>query len=890
MARRLIARPSPPWAGDLPVFQRILGNGLKALVLPRKHAPVVVCDLYYPVGSFDEPDGRTGLAHYLEHMLFKGTRRLPKGQIDRIAFAAAGQTNAETGEDSTHYWFALPADRWELALEVEADRMTGATLDPAEVEAERGVILEERARDLESPFSRLDQAHLTAAYVRHPYRNPIIGWPDDLARIGLDDLSAFYREHYRPDGAVLVVVGNVDPDRALDRIESCYSGIVPGGRPRAERTVDEPRQAGRRGFELIEPESVARGLFGWHTVPMGHPDAPALDVLSDLLTCGRRSRLWDRLVERGRLATWVDASEEGARRAGQFLIQVEASPGADPKAIEADIHATIGRLAEAGPTPEELARSRNRLEAAWRWEQGEVGGLAAGLGDVALWGEWTDWQAMHRAAIAVGPDDVRRVASAYLGEGGLTVGWSLPRPGRPVTVLLPDEARPREPRPSSAPSVDRPLAIDVPGGTTTLASFHPRRSALANGLRVLTERREGEGVVALELFVDAGQLREAKPGLAYLTGRLLEEGTETRSADDLAAAIEDVGGSLDVGSTGASLRVRAEDLEAAIDWLADLTIRPSFPEDSVAWLRRKLAAEYQSDRDDPAFQAEALFRGLVYGEHPLARDPRGASRDLGRLSREDVADHHRGYYVPGNAFLVAVGDFDPRALARLVKARFGGWEGKGATPPRLPELARTARPKVRRVTRPGEQVHLLMGHLGVARRDRDFDALAVLDHILGTGPGFTDRLSRVIRDELGLAYSVGGGMTDSADLLPGLFRVYVGTGPDEADRAAAAVQEQVRAMHAGEFSDEEVENARRYLAGSWVFDFQTVEQRAGRLLELERWGLPLEEPLTWPARFAAITPREVRRAARTHLDPSALVRVEYGPIRRGRRGADAECA
>src|SRR6476469_2788320 len=150
MARRTTAHPLPAWVGDLPVFERTLPNGFRALVLPRTHAPVVGCDLYYPVGSFDEPAGKTGLAHFVEHMLFKGTERFPKGQIDRLAFLAAGQSNAETGEDSTHYWFAFPSDRWELALAVEADRMRGASFDPREVDAERHVIFEERARDLDS--------------------------------------------------------------------------------------------------------------------------------------------------------------------------------------------------------------------------------------------------------------------------------------------------------------------------------------------------------------------------------------------------------------------------------------------------------------------------------------------------------------------------------------------------------------------------------------------------------------------------------------------------------------------------------------------------------------------------------------------------------------------
>ncbi len=393
-------------------------------------------------------------------------------------------------------------------------------------------------------------------------------------------------------------------------------------------------------------------------------------------------------------------------------------------------------------------------------------------------------------------------------------------------------------------------------------------------------------MVAIELFVDAGLLREAKPGLAHLAGRMLEEGTLGRSAEEMAEAIEDVGGALEVGATGASLRVRAEDLPLAIEWLADLAIRPSLPRGRLRLARRKVAAELQSDRDDPAFRADLLFRGLVYGDHPYGRDPRGTAREIARLTRDDVLDHHRRHFAPSNAFLVAVGDFDPKKLQAAIKGRFGDWSAEAEAPPAHPPLIRSKRPRVRRVASPGEQVHILLGHLGITRNHPDFDALAVADHILGSGPGFTDRLSRVIRDELGLAYSVGGGMTDSADIEPGLFRIYIGTGADEADRAVAAALEQVRMVHEGEFGDDEVRRARQYLAGSWVFDYQTVEQRAERLVELERWGLPLDEPIRWPDRIARVTPRQVRRAAHAHLDPTALIRVEYGPIQ-PRRGRDA---
>ena len=497
MARRLIAPPLPSWVGDLPVFERTLPNGLKALVLPRPQSPVVVCDVYYPVGSVHEPAGRTGIAHFVEHMLFKGTDRFPKGQIDRLAFLAAGQTNAETGEDATHYWSAFPADRWELALDIEADRMRGARFDPREVEAERSVIAEERARELDSPLGRLDQAHLAKSFLVHPYRNPILGWPEDLRRTTVADLERFYGAHYRPDGAVLVIVGAVDPERVLDLAADRFRGLARGANPRPGPPPAEPRQDGRRDFVLIEPDSVARGLLGWHTVPRGHADGPALDVLADVMTCGRRARMWERLVDRDRLATWVEASQDASQLAGQFLVQVEAASGVAPERVEAAVFEVMGELADEGPSDEELTRSRNRLEAAWRWEQEDVFGLASGLGHVALWDDWRAWQAEHRAALAVSAEDVRRAARAYLVERNLTVGWSLPRTmGRSSATADPGGPLPRPEGPSSGAASrpgrgpDREALIEggPPGPDHPLVRLSP--GPVQPGTRGLAQRPE----------------------------------------------------------------------------------------------------------------------------------------------------------------------------------------------------------------------------------------------------------------------------------------------------------------------------------------------------------------------------------------------------------------
>jgi zinc protease len=431
----------------------------------------------------------------------------------------------------------------------------------------------------------------------------------------------------------------------------------------------------------------------------------------------------------------------------------------------------------------------------------------------------------------------------------------------------------------------------VPPLVEGLGDYHPVRWRLPNGLRVLAEAVPGSAIAAVELYVEAGQRVEEKPGAAYLAGRLREEGTARRPADQLAEEVEDVGGALDLYSKGGSLHVRAEDLGLALDVLADVARRPAFPADALGWVRKRIASELRADLDDPAFRADALFRRLVYGDHPFARDPRGNLGQIAALSLDDVKRHHRRYFRPDNSILVVVGDFDPAELRRRVLASFGGWKAP-ARPLVLPEIAAPPEPRgvARRVDYAGEQVHLILGHLGIPRRHPDYDALAVLDHILGSGPGFTDRLSATLRDELGLAYTVGGGITDSADLEPGTFRVYVGTSPEMVDLAAAAALEQIEAMHRGAFADEEVEQAKQYLRGSCLFDFQGVSQRADRLVELAAFGLPLLEPLRWPARLDRITPDKVRRAARRHLRPDALLRVALGPMRRVVKGSRTECA
>ena len=879
-----ILSPGSQSPGSIEVFEETLENGLRLLVCEQPKTSIVYSDLFFPVGSVNDPPGQTGIAHFVEHMLFKGTRRLPKGGIDRLTFLAGGQANAETDEDTTHYWFGLPSGVLELALVLESDRILNARFVSKEVEAERRVIAEEARRELDQPWSRLERAHLAASYPFHPYRNPVLGWPEDLEQFGPRELKKFYRENYGPSGAVLVVVGGVEAPRVIERVRHHFEKIPRVQRPASVANLPQMDSPGASRLEFRESDSVCRGLLGWRTCARTHADSSALEVLAELLGSGRKSRLWKKLVDRDRRVTSIDASHEPSARDGLFYIGIESEGRSDPRRIEAEILAEISELAHRGPSSVELARVRERLKASWLWEMDDLGAMASGLGHAEISGDWRLWRAEYDAASAITTEDIRRVARSYLHSESLVAAWSLPQPRSAYVAGLaanePVDVKPQvSGRVAARRIVLKPELVELAHSPPNSSeSFLPVRQVLPTGMRLIGEARPESGVLAFEFYCDAGILRESKPGLAFLTARMREEGTRRRNGHSIAQILEQVGGSLEVLPAGISIRIGAAHLELAFELLADLIRRPGFSSKNFPWICRRIRSEIQVDREDPAYRASLEFLRQIYGRHPYGRDPRGTCSGLDRLTLDDVRKHQASFFKPERSFLVVTGDFSWPRLIRAWDENLGDWFGQtdsgSVEPYPWPKLGRL--PKTVHLQSSWTQAHVVIGHMGVERTHNSYPALAILDHILGSGPGLCDRLSRVLRDELGLVYSVNGGMTDSADLVPGVFKIALACQERDVTQAMEAAERELIAVHLGKFSDREVFEAKGYLEGSWVFEYQGVAQRAERWLELERWGLPLDEPDCWPKQLALVTPEDVRLAARTHLRPDQLTRVTCG--------------
>jgi zinc protease len=407
------------------VRRTVLDNGLTVLTRELHASPVVSTMIWYRVGSRNEELGQTGKSHFLEHMLFKGTERFGKGEIDLLTLKNGGNNNAFTSHDFTAYYFNFASDRWDVALDIEADRMVNCVFAPEEFEAEKKVVIEELRMGLDSPWGTLLQELDAMAYKVHPYRNPVIGWLQDVERATDSEQQAYYHRHYHPANATLVLTGDFETDRALEKVYERFSSI-PRTPAAAAIVAAEPSQRGEKRMKVQWRSKVPRIAIAYHAPEIAHPDSYALQVLNLILTEGKTSRLYQRLVEREQSVTFVAAEYSESKDPTLFHIRAEARGSHSPESIEATIHQELARLAEKGASAQELDRAKHQVRAHFVLSRERAVDQAMLLGQVeSLYGlDYIDTYLDRVSAIT--SDDVASVCTRYLSELNRTVGYLVP--------------------------------------------------------------------------------------------------------------------------------------------------------------------------------------------------------------------------------------------------------------------------------------------------------------------------------------------------------------------------------------------------------------------------------------------------------------------------------
>jgi zinc protease len=406
------------------VRKTVLSNGLVVLTREVHTSPIVTSMIWYRVGSRNEELGHTGKSHFLEHMLFKGTERFKKGEIDLLTLKNGGANNAFTSHDFTAYYFNFASDRWEIALEIEADRMVNCAFDPEEFEAEKKVVIEELKTGLDSPWGLLLQEEEATAYKVHPYRNPIVGWLQDVERATVEQQQAYYRRYYHPDNAILVVAGDFHTEDVLKKVDRVFGSIPAGAQPEP-MLLEEPPQRGERRLIVRWRSKVPRLAIAYHAPKIAAPDSYALQVLAVVLTEGKASRLYQRMVEREQSVTFVSAEYGEAKDPTLFHIRAEGRGDHSINEIEASIHDELTKISSDSVTTHELDRAKHQIEAHFILSRERTLDQAILLGQIETLYGLNYIDSYLKRIDAVNAANVADVCRRYLKENSRTVGQLL---------------------------------------------------------------------------------------------------------------------------------------------------------------------------------------------------------------------------------------------------------------------------------------------------------------------------------------------------------------------------------------------------------------------------------------------------------------------------------
>jgi zinc protease len=897
-----------------------LPNGLRVYLKPLPGSQVVTTIVAYKVGSADEELDQTGLSHYLEHLMFKGTDKIMPGDIDRVTLRHGGANNAYTSEDMTVYHFDFAAAHWERALEIEAERMRNLRIDAKhEFEQEKGAVIEELQRNEDEPWDLEYKAILPLLFGKGtPYGHPVIGQREHVRGATAAIIKAHYDKWYHPNNAALVVCGQFDPDRALTKIKSLFGPIPKATLPPRKPVPKLQWQRPGPRKELVSKFEVPRLLMGFGTVASNHPDDVVLDVIEAVLAGGKTSRLYKKLVEGEEVANMVDATSSVGRYPGWFSIQVELLKGKDRSKTEKLVRAELRRMQDEPVSDAELKRVRQTVLASFVFGREGVHGLADSIAQGVTVNDLDYLKNYLPRVMAVTAADVQRVARKYFGSqrgvdlDGVVV-WSVPpQPKRDDSQSSiwpwPQSGTPRawmrwawEAPTSHAlhvhvqgvppfgdqgvpPSRSLRRAAQSPGSDKLGAGFSlkdARRVELPNGLVLLLLENRRLPIFVASALVRRGRLLEPedKAGVAALMGSLLEEGTARHTGPQISELIEDVGGSLSLGSSGGTVKVLSAHRQMGLELLLECMTRPTFPKDAFARQKSRQLSEVDEAERLPDTKAQMVYRQLAYGKHPYGRPSQGKRSTVEPLTAADCAEFHRRLFAPNNTILAVVGDFDSRQIIDEVTRLTAAWK---KTPVRAPTAPAVEKPKEfvqKIVTMPeAAQLHFYMGHVGIRRNNPDYFKLLVMDYVLGTGPGFTDRLSSRLRDREGLAYTVTANISGSAAEEPGLFTCYIGTDPKNFARVKALFLEELGRIRQEKPKLEEVEDVKKYLLGRLPFQLTTNEQIAGQLLSVEHFGLGLDYFDTYRKAVAAVTPDDVQAVAQKYLDPRRMVLVAAGAV------------
>jgi zinc protease len=855
------------------VLRATLPNGLRVVIVRNPLSPVVTTVVNYRAGSNEAPAGFPGMAHAEEHMMFRGSPGLSADQLAAISAAMGGNFDADTQQTVTQYFFTVPAEDLDLALHIEAIRMRGA-LDTQDLwQQERGAIEQEVAQDLSNPEYIFYTKLLAAMFRGTPYAHDALGTRPSFQQTTGEMLKQFHETWYAPNNAILVIAGDVQPEKTLASVRALFGGIPSKKLPARPPVRLEPVKAEKLDFTTDLPYGLAVIAF---RLPGSHsPDFAAAQIVADVLS-SQRGALYA-LVPEGK-ALFAEFAMSSLPEAGMGYALAGFPAGGGGPALADQVRQVVTAEVKKGLDPELVEAAKRQEVAQAEFEKNSVSGLAMAWSEALAVEDKQSPEQNVREIERVTVADVNRVARQYLDMDHAIVAVLTPQPsGSPVSSkgfggresFAPKQVKP-VPLPDWAKAAMNRLEVPP-------SAVHPVVTTLANGLTLIVQQESISNTVSVSGHIKNNadlETPKGQEGVSGVLGDLFSYGTATLDRLAFQKALDDIAAEESAG-LDFSLRVLPDHFERGVELLADNELHPALPEDAFRIVRQQAAAAQAGQLKSPDYlMRRAIDTALYPPGDPTLREATPAT--ISSVTLPDVKDYFSRTFRPDLTAIVVIGNVTPDRARAAIEKYFGAWKASGPKPetdlPAVPsnKPATTAVPDSSRV----QDKVTLAQTLGLNRFNPDYYALQLGNHVLG-GAFYATRLYRELRANAGLVYFV-----DSSFELGrtrGLYSVDYACDPPNVTKARAIIGRELEAMRKAPVTPDELRQAKALLLREIPLAESSVDSIAGGLLSRAIIGLPLDEPTRAARRYLELTAADVQAAFAKWLRPGDLVQVTEGP-------------
>jgi len=851
---------------EIPSEHFVLDNGLHVIVHEDRKTPIVALNLWYHVGSKNERPGKTGFAHLFEHLMFGGSEHLPGSYIESMERIGATDLNGTTSEDRTNYFENVPVSALDYALFAESDRMGyfASTISQEVLDLQRGVVQNEKRQGENQPYAIVEDLIVKSTYpAAHPYAHTVIGSMEDLDSATIEDVREWFKTYYTPSNAVLVVAGDISVKEAYEKA-SRHFGEIPPGPPVAHQRSWIAKMTGEHREAVQDRVPQARVYKMWNVPGYGTAAADYLRLTAGVLSSGKNSRLYKRLVYDDQIATQVSAYLDEREIGSQFVIVATAKQGEDLGKVETALNEELSRFLESGPTGRELARLKAQSYASFVRGVERIGGFG-GKSDIlatsqTYLGSPQGYKAKLLRLEQAGFADLRDSAREWLSDGVYALEV------HPFVAVTPSVAANDR---TSLPDLGFPHELKLP-------ALHEDR--LSNGLRLLVAERHDIPAVNFWLEVSAGFSADqsALPGTARMVSSLLTGGTKRRTALEISDEVAMLGAQLTSGSNLDNSTVYLSSLTAtlddALDIFADVILNPTFPVSDFVRQQQLQLSSIANEKVTPLQMALRALPPILFGSDHAYGVPltgSGTEESIHKMSREHTEKFHADWYKPNNSTLIVVGDTTLAEIKPKLEKLFSEWTPGPVPSKNLATVPRPSKPAIYLVDKPGALHSVVIAGTIAAPPDPKLEiSLETMNNVFGGT--FGARLNMNLREDKHWSYGAGSVLYGASAQRP--FLAYASVQGDKtADSIAEMLGEMKGMLGERPIEDDELEKTKQQQIFELPGSHETMNSIGGLFSDLLQTGLPLNFYDNYVSHVSALTIADLEKAARTIIDPQQTV-------------------